>query len=71
MKTFYAELTIESNIEYVPGFGDIDTSGACDLHKFDSKKERDSFVEDHSDCKQISAKDAKKEHSEQFRYLNN
>jgi len=40
----------------------------CDLFRFASKKERDDFVKESGSHAAISAKDAKREHKEQFAY---
>ena len=53
MKTYYAESQCENN---------------KDLWRFNSKQKRDDFVNESADNNQISSKEAKQKHKEQFNY---
>lgn len=61
MKHFYAELDTRMQ----------DNTGCIDLWRFESKKERDTFVSNKENANTILAEDAKDEHTEQFRYWTN
>jgi hypothetical protein len=71
---YYAETygqSIEEDV-YEGGFlrYEKDSEPYCDLFRFETKKERDTFVEE-SNAKTITAKEAKIKHREQFLYWNN
>jgi len=45
-----------------------DTEPYCDLFRFDTKKQRDIFVEESASHSKISAQDARRYHKDQFNY---
>lgn len=43
-------------------------TGSLDLHRFNSKKERDDFVDESDFAEEISSAEARENHKEQFSY---
>ncbi len=76
MKTFYAIANGQSITEdiYEGGFLRYEKNSEpySDLHRFNSKKERDNFVEDSDSHSAITLSEIKKDkhYSEQYKYFN-
>ena len=72
--TYYAEARGSVTTEDIHEGGILryekDSMMYCDLWRFSSKAERDSFVNESDDHTEISSKEARKQHKEQFNYWN-
>lgn len=72
MKTYYAESTGQSVVEDIYEGGFLrhakNSEPYCDLRRFNSKKERDDFVDELDSHYSILARDAKRSHPEQFQF---
>ena len=70
--TFYAENDSREIINDPSRHGEEVEIGGLDLWRFDTKKERDDFVEDGDYATIILARQARENHPDQFKYwLNN
>lgn len=74
-KYFYAQSFGQSVTEDIYEGGCLrykkDSQPYCDLHRFDTEEERDSFVDDSEDTNSISTEEAMTGHKEQFNYWMN
>ena len=70
--TYYAEARGSVTTEAIREGGILryekDSLMYCDLWRFPSKAERDSFVNESGDHTEISSKEAREQHKEQFNY---
>lgn len=64
---FYATLETPQETVYCECHGEVEI-GSIDLRRFETKKERDEFVDLFIGAEIISSKNAREQHKEQFRY---